>query len=141
MSVPHSLDYCKLLIILKLGNVSSPTLVFFFPQNCWSIWYHMCFHVNFRINLSVSAKILGEILIGIIVNLKITLGTITILTGLSRWLSDKESACQTGDMGLIPGSRKPPGKGNSNQLFPGKSQGQRNLVGYDPWGCNRVRHD
>ena len=34
MSVPHSLDYCKLLIILKLGNVSSPTLVvvFFFPE-------------------------------------------------------------------------------------------------------------
>ena len=76
----------------------------------------MCFHVHFGINLSVSAKILGKILTGIIVNLKITLETITILTGLSRWLSDKESACQTGDVGLIPGSRKPPGKGNGKQL-------------------------
>ena len=26
-------------------------------------------------------------------------------------------------------------------FFPGKSHGQRNLVGYSPWGVNRVRHD
>ena len=26
-------------------------------------------------------------------------------------------------------------------FFPGKSQGQRRLVGYSPWGCERVRHD
>ena len=119
MSIPHSLGYCKLLIILKQGNVSSPTLVFgfyFFSPELLAIWYHMCFHVNFRINLSGSPKILGEILIGIIVNLKITLGTIAILTGLSRWLSGKESACQARDVGLIPGSRRPPGEGNGNQL-------------------------
>ena len=24
---------------------------------------------------------------------------------------------------------------------PGKSYGQRNLMGYSPWGCKRVRHD
>ena len=119
MSIPHSLDYCKLLIILKQGNVSSPTLVFvfvfFFTQNCW-LYGITCFHVNFRINLTGSPKILGEILIGIIVNLKITLGTITILTGLSRWLSGKEFACQARDVGLIPGSRRPPGERNGNQL-------------------------
>ena len=26
-------------------------------------------------------------------------------------------------------------------FLPGKSQGQRSLADYDPWGCKRVRHD
>ena len=26
-------------------------------------------------------------------------------------------------------------------FLPGKSHGQRSLVGYSPWGCNRVAHD
>ena len=26
-------------------------------------------------------------------------------------------------------------------FWPGKSHGQRSLVGYSPWGCKRVRHD
>ena len=26
-------------------------------------------------------------------------------------------------------------------FLPGKSQGQRNLAGYSPWGYKRVRHD
>ena len=25
-------------------------------------------------------------------------------------------------------------------LLPGESHGQRNLVGYNPWGCKRVGH-
>ena len=37
-------------------------------------------------------------------------------TGLPRWLNGKESACQAGDSGLIPGSGKSPGEGNSNPL-------------------------
>ena len=48
--------------------------------------------------------------------------------GLPRWLSDKESASQAGDSGLIPGKW---------QLTPvfmlGKSHGQRSLAGYSPW--------
>ena len=36
--------------------------------------------------------------------------------GLPRWLSGKESACQAGDVGLIPGSVRSPGEGNSNTL-------------------------
>ena len=31
---------------------------------------------------------------------------------LPRWLSGKESACNTGDMDLIPGLGRPPGEGN-----------------------------
>ena len=26
-------------------------------------------------------------------------------------------------------------------FLPGKSYGERSLVGYSPWGCKRVRHD
>ena len=31
-------------------------------------------------------------------------------------LSDKESACNSGDVGLIPGSERSPGEGNGNLL-------------------------
>ena len=40
----------------------------------------------------------------------------TVIDGLPRWLSGKESACQAGDVGLIPGSGRSPGEGNGNPL-------------------------
>ena len=55
--------------------------------------------------------------------------------GLPRWLSDKESACQTGDMDLIPGS--------GSSLEKEMATRSRILVweipwteepGYSPWG-------
>ena len=49
----------------------------------------------------------------------------------------KESACNAGDPGSIPGSGRSPGEGNGNPLQYScleKSHGQRNLVGYSPWG-------
>ena len=49
-----------------------------------------------------------------------------------------------GDMGSIPGSGRSPGGGKwyPTPIFsPGKSHGQRNLVGYNPLGCKRIRHD
>ena len=36
--------------------------------------------------------------------------------GLLRWLSGKESTCQAGDTGLIPGSARSPVEGNVNLL-------------------------
>ena len=47
------------------------------------------------------------------------------------------NARDAGHAGSIPGSRRSPGLGNSNPtaiFFPGKSYGQRSLVGYSPWG-------
>ena len=47
-----------------------------------------------------------------------------------------ESACNARDLGLTPGSGRSPGKGNGRLtpvLLPGKSHGQRSLVGYRPW--------
>ena len=43
---------------------------------------------------------------------------------IPRWLSYIESACHAGDAGLIPGSERSSGVGNSNPFqysFPGKS--------------------
>ena len=36
--------------------------------------------------------------------------------GLPWWLSGKESTCQAGDSGLIPGSGRSPGRGNGSPL-------------------------
>ena len=49
----------------------------------------------------------------------------------------KASVCNVGDLGSIPGSGRSPGEGNGQSipvLLPGKSHGQRSLVGYSPWG-------
>ena len=49
----------------------------------------------------------------------------------------KESACNVGDVGSIPGLGRPPWR-RAWQPTPvflsGESQGQRSLVGYSPWG-------
>ena len=53
--------------------------------------------------------------------------------GLPRWLSGKESACQAGEAGSIPWLERSSGEGNGNPtpvFLPGKSHGQRSLVGY-----------
>ena len=49
------------------------------------------------------------------------------------------NAGDTGDMGSIResvGRRQP-----TPVFFPGKSHGQRNLLGYSLWGCKRAGHD
>ena len=64
---------------------------------------------------------------------------------LPRWLSGKESACQAGDAGLIPGLGRSPGEGNwqlTPVFLPGKkSHGQRSLAGYSPRGHERAGPD
>ena len=50
----------------------------------------------------------------------------------------KESACNAGDPGSIPGSGRSPGKGNGPTpvFMPGKFHGQRSLAGYSSWDHN-----
>ena len=43
----------------------------------------------------------------------------------------KESICNARDSGSVPGSGTSSGEGI---FLPGKSHGQRRLVGYNPWG-------
>ena len=50
----------------------------------------------------------------------------------------KESACNVGDLSLIPGSGRPPGGGHGNPLQYScleNPHGQRSLAGYSLWGC------
>ena len=63
---------------------------------------------------------------------------------LPWWPRGKESACQCTRhgfdlwVGKVPGKRK---WQSTPVLLPGKSHGQRTLVGYSLRGCQRVRHD
>ena len=55
----------------------------------------------------------------------------------------KESACNTGDMGSIPGLGRSPGEGHGDPLRYScleNSMGQRTLADYSPWG-HRVGHN
>ena len=61
----------------------------------------------------------------------------TFFMGFPHSSVGKESTCDTGDPGSIPGLGRSPGEGNGNPLpvfLPGESHGQRSLAGYSPWG-------
>ena len=50
----------------------------------------------------------------------------------------KESACNAGDLGSIPGLVRSPGVGHDNPLQYScleNPHGQRSLTGHSPWGC------
>ena len=51
-------------------------------------------------------------------------------------LDGKESVCNAGDLGLIPGSGRSPGdrNGPTPGLLPGEVHGQRRLASYSTWG-------
>ena len=62
---------------------------------------------------------------------------------LLKWLSGKEPSCQCRRCKFDPWVRKIPWRRKWQAIpvfLPGKSHGQRSLVGYNPWGCERVRH-
>ena len=53
--------------------------------------------------------------------------------GLPQWLNSKESACNAGDLGLIPGLGRSPEEGHGNPLQYScleNPHGQRRLEGY-----------
>ena len=52
----------------------------------------------------------------------------------------KQSACNAGNLGSIPGLGRSLREGPSSILVPGEFQGQRSLASYSPWGC-RVGQD
>ena len=64
--------------------------------------------------------------------------------GLPWWLSGKELTYQCRKHGLDPWIRKIPWRRERQPtpvFLPGKSHGQRSLLGYSPWGHKRVGHD
>ena len=58
-----------------------------------------------------------------------------VFLGFPCGSAGKESACNAGDLGLIPGLGSSSGEGNGNPLQnPGEFHGQRSLAGYSSWG-------
>ena len=68
--------------------------------------------------------------------------TYTLFLSILQWgfpggSDGKESACNEGDLGLIPELGRSPGGGHSNLLQYScleNPHGQRSLAGYSPWG-------
>ena len=54
--------------------------------------------------------------------------------------NSKESACNEGDQGSVPGSGRSPGVEwlPTPVFLPGKPHGQRSLAGYSPWGLKEL---
>ena len=58
--------------------------------------------------------------------------------GFPGGLDGKESACNAGDLGSVPGLGRCPGGWHGNALQYScleNPHGQRSLAGYSPWGC------
>ena len=64
-----------------------------------------------------------------------TFSTSVNITGLPRWLSGKESACQFRSHRTIPMRRK---WQLTPAFLPGEPHGQRSLAGYSPWGSKEL---
>ena len=58
--------------------------------------------------------------------------------GLPWWLSSKESTCNAGDRGLIPGSGRSPGEETGNSFQYSCLENPRNRGGYSPRGCKEL---
>ena len=66
-----------------------------------------------------------------------------VFLGFPGGSDGQEPTCNAGDLDLIPGLGRSPGRGHGNPLqysFLQNPHGQRSLAGYSPWGC-RVGHD
>jgi len=62
---------------------------------------------------------------------------ITLKKGFPGGSDGKESTCNVGDLGSIPGLGRSPGGGHGNPLqysCPENPHGERSLVVYSPWG-------
>ena len=63
---------------------------------------------------------------------------LTYLLGFPGVSDAKESACNAGEPGSVPGSGRSPGEREWPPIplfLPGESHGQRSLEGCSPWGC------
>ena len=66
------------------------------------------------------------------------LASANVSEGFLDGLDGKESACNVGDLGSMPGLGRSPGGEHGNSLQYScleNPHGQRSLAGYTPWGC------
>ena len=83
----------------------------------------------------------GRVLLRTLSSLSGRLHTLVVFStanDLIGGLVGKESACDVGDLGLIPGLGRSPGGGHGNPLQYScleNPHAQRSLAGYSPWSC------
>ena len=103
-------------------------------------WFH---GENLESPIAVKARIPAHIYLPLKWVLRVSHSSACELTvpthlrwGLPCSSNGKESACNLGVPGLIPGLGRSSGEGNGNSLqvfLPGEPHGQRSLAGYSPW--------
>ena len=86
--------------------------------------------IIFKINISIFIDVI-----------KIDIIIFRIKRGFPGSSAGKESACNAGDLGLIPGLEGCPGRGHRNPLKFScleNPHGQRSLVSYSSWVCKEL---
>ena len=61
--------------------------------------------------------------------------------GFPGYSDGKDTTCNVGDLGSMPGLGRSPGGGHGNPLqysWSGEPHGQRSLAAYSPWGCKEL---
>ena len=116
----QSLSYCS---GFRWGSVQNP----WFPFSPNS-------HDTSKLYSSVSLQLSQVMSISSIHSFNKYLGSTYCVSGLPSWL--KESACNAGDLGSVPGLRRCPGGGHGNPLRYPCLQCRR--PGFDPWVGRRA---
>jgi len=73
--------------------------------------------------------------------LEIIITKLYLLLGFTGGSDSKESTCNVGDLGSVPGLGRSPGGGHGNPLQYScleNPHGQRSLADYSPWGSKEV---
>ena len=103
-------------------------------QTHFSLFVYICIF-SFHLSSSSPLFLFVPILL-LILSSDIFISDAVVFSFLSG-SDSKESACSVGDLGLIPGSGRSPGRGHGNPLQYScleNSHRQRSLAGYSPWG-------
>ena len=116
----------------RLGQVKGG--MFNFLRNQQTLFYSGCASLHFHqeyMRIPVASHICQHLARSVFLILSILKGW-----GLPCSSIGKESACSVGNLGLIPQSGRSSGERNGKPIpvfLPGKSHGQKSLVGCSPW--------
>ena len=97
----------------------------------------VCFPIASDLDYFVITSVYSSLIQSVIIFLRKANILFDIQKGFPCGSDGKESVCSAGDLGSISGLERSPGEGNSNPLWYScleNPHGQRNLVGYSPWG-------